>query len=305
VREEPALAGAEHARVDVGEVTLHVVSMGRGPPVVLLHGFPELWWSWRHQLPALAAAGRLAVAPDLRGFGGSDRPRGVEAYALHRLAGDVAGLVRALGAGPAAIVGHDWGGVLAWAVAARHPELVERLVVLNAPHPSAMLRALRRPRQLLRSSYMLLFQLPVLPERLLAACDHALLRRALRASRARPVPDAELEPYVAAAREAGLGGGLDWYRAMGRALLRGRAGRGGAGRRVEAPALVVWGERDPFLGPELATPPADRVPDARVLRIAEAGHWVQLDAPAQVNAAILGFLAEPPRPERPRPAAGG
>ena len=132
------------------------------------------------------------------------------------------------------------------------------------------------------------------------------------------VSDAELEPYVAAARESGLGGGLDWYRAMGRALLRGRAGRGGARRRVDAHVLVVWGERDPFLGPELATPPADRVRDARVLRIPEAGHWVQLDAPERVNAAILAFLAEPretavtpsdgvgpPRPERPLPSGEG
>jgi pimeloyl-ACP methyl ester carboxylesterase len=287
------IPGAEHRVIDVGEVRLHAVHMGHGPLVLCLHGFPEFWWSWRHQLPALAAAGFHAVAPDLRGFNLSDRPRGVAAYALSRLVGDAAGLVRAFGAERATLVGHDWGGVVAWAAAARHPDLFERLVVLNAPHREAMRRGLMRPAQALRSSYMALFQLPLLPERLLAARDHALLRRVLRALRARPVADDELEPYVEAARRAGgLHEALHYYRAMGRALVRRRRpSRGGGPRRVEAPALVLWGDRDRVLLPHLALPPGAVARDVQVLHLPEAGHSAQLDAPAEVNRALLAFLS--------------
>jgi epoxide hydrolase 4 len=304
MNEVPELEGAHHRTVAVGEVKLHAVEMGEGRPVILLHGFPELWWSWRRQLPALARAGLHAVAPDLRGYGGSDRPPDVEAYALPRLVDDVAGLVRALGAGRASLVGHDWGGAVAWSLAARHPELVDRLVIMNAPHPAVFLRALLRPDQLLRSAYMALFQLPELPERLLFARDAALLRRGLRALRATPVADAELDVYVEAGRRADrLRGGLNSYRAMGRALVgRGRrrspgeAGRPAAGaarargRRIEAPVLVIWGEQDPVLGRALAAPPPHLVPDARVVRLPNASHAVMLDAAEEVNRLLVEFL---------------
>jgi pimeloyl-ACP methyl ester carboxylesterase len=294
----PDLPGAEHVRIAAGEVTLHAVRAGAGPPVVLLHGFPEFWWSWRHQLPALAAAGHTAIAVDLRGYNLSDRPRGVRAYGLGKLAADVAAVVRAFGPGPAAVVGHDWGGAVAWSFAARHPELVDRLAVLNSPHPVAFWRGLLRNRQLLRSAYMLALQLPVVPERLLAAGGHRLLRLALRAIRARPVPDDELARYVDAARRAeDLRGPIHYYRAMGRRLLPLAASRRSSGgepgtRRfaVRAPVLVVWGERDPVLGAHLAAPPAELVPNARVVRLPEAGHTVQLDAPDAVNGLLVEFL---------------
>lgn len=293
----PPIAGARHERIPVGEVTLHAVRAGEGPLVVLLHGFPEFWWSWRHQLPALAAAGFTAIAPDLRGYNLSDRPEGVPAYALARLAADVVGLVRAAGARSATIVGHDWGGAVAWRVAERCPRLVERLVIVNSPHPRALLRGLSRQGQLLRSSYMLLFQLPVLPERLLAARGHALLRAALRATRATPPTPEELDHYVAAAARADeLRGPIHYYRAMGRALLGGRARRGARQetepRRVEAPVLVLWGERDPALGNHLAVPPPELVPRARVVRLAAAGHTVQLDAPGDVSRLLVEFLRD-------------
>lgn len=307
----PDLPGAEHLRIPTGVVTLHAVRAGGGPLVVLLHGFPEFWWSWRHQLPALAAAGYTALAVDLRGYNLSDRPRDVRAYGIARLAADVAGVVRALGAARATVVGHDWGGAVAWAFAARYPELLERLVLVNSPHPLALWRGLRRPDQILRSSYMLALQVPVLPERLLALRDHALLRFALRALRTGPVPDAELDLYVEAARRADdLRGPIHYYRAMGRRLLslgrprgtpRGASGTTGdvlAGPsrrgRIEAPVLVVWGERDPVLGVRLATPPAHLAPHARVERIPSAGHCVHLDAPDRVNALLVEFLRAPP-----------
>jgi pimeloyl-ACP methyl ester carboxylesterase len=313
----PRIAGAEHRFVRAGELVLHVVEAGSGPLVVLLHGFPEFWWTWRHQLPALAAAGFRAVAVDLPGFGLSDRPRSASAYSVARLAADVDALVGTLGEErAAAVVGHDWGGIVAYRLAARYPGRAERLVILNSPHPLALARGLLRGAQALRSAYMLALLVPALPERAFAARDGALLRRALRAFRATPVTDDELEPYVEAARGAEwLRRGLGLYRAMGLAALArapvlgrlvartpggGRADPATApgpadgkprSRRVEAPVLVIWGEEDPFLAPHLARPPADAVRDARVERIDGASHDVMLDAPERVNALLLGFLA--------------
>jgi epoxide hydrolase 4 len=308
----PHIPGAQDGFIGTRDVTLHVVEAGRGPLVVLLHGFPEFSWSWRHQLPALAAAGFRAVAIDLRGHGWSERPRGIAAYGVGRLAADVDALLDALGAArAAAVVGHDWGGVVAYRFAARYPDRLERLVILNSPHPGAMARGLLRNFQALRSAYMLAAMLPALPERALAARDGALLRLALRAFRTGPVPDEEIEPYVEAARNAEwLRGGLGVYRAMGRALLAqapiagrlfaSRRDRGGpalhrpGARRIEAPVLVIWGEDDPFLAPHLARPPPDLVPNARVERVPGASHDVMLDAPERVNALLLQFLAARP-----------
>jgi pimeloyl-ACP methyl ester carboxylesterase len=163
--------GMAHRWVDVHGLRLHCVEAGAGPLVVLLHGFPEFWYAWRHQIPAVADAGYRVVAPNLRGYNTSDKPPRVRDYRPRVLARDVADLVVALGAGSAAVVGHDWGGGLAWLLAMQHPERIERLVVLNAPHPIRLLKGLRNPRQLRRSWYMLAFQAPWLPERLVAARD--------------------------------------------------------------------------------------------------------------------------------------
>src|SRR5512132_1806324 len=156
-----------HRWVDVGGLRLHCVQAGAGPLVVLLHGFPEFWYAWRHQIPALADAGYRVVAPDLPGYNTSDRPRRVRDYQPRVLAQDVAGLIVALGADSAAVAGHDWGGGLAWLLAMHHPERVQRLVILNAPHPIRFLKGLGNLRQLRRSWYILAFQLPWLPERLM------------------------------------------------------------------------------------------------------------------------------------------
>jgi pimeloyl-ACP methyl ester carboxylesterase len=310
--ERTRIAGAESRFVDTGEVVLHAVVAGEGPLVVLLHGFPEFSWSWRHQLPALAAAGFRAIAVDLRGFGRSDRPHGVASYSVHRMAADVSGLIRALGVErAAAVVGHDWGGIVAYRVAATDPDRVERLVIMNSPHPAAMRRGLLQRGQALRSAYMLAFSVPVLPERAFAARDGALLRRALRMARSTAVTDDELEPYVEAAREAAwLRGGLNVYRAMARSalgrvpvlgrFLRSRHPGATDARRahvIEAPVLVIWGARDPFLGEHVAEPPAGLVPNARVVRVPGASHDVMLDAPQRVNELLLEFLAAAARSE--------
>ncbi len=262
-----------------------------GPLVLLLHGFPELSRSWSHQLPALAAAGYRAVAPDLRGYGRSER-RGP--YDLGTLAADAAGMVTALGRDRAVVVGHDWGGAVAWAAAGRHPEVVERLVVLNCPPASVLARELRRnPRQLRRSAYMLLFQLPWLPEWLLTRNHAAAVARALRGGshvRSAWSPE-ELEPYRRAFLEPGAASAaLGYYRAA----LRARP-RGPRPRPVAAPTLIVWGVEDRFLGAETIAP-AKLAPvlapgnEPEVVWIHGAGHFVQNEAPERVNAELLRWV---------------
>jgi pimeloyl-ACP methyl ester carboxylesterase len=172
--------GFRHRHLNVGEVALHVVEAGPerdAPLVVLLHGFPEFWWSWRRQLRALSEAGFHVVAPDLRGFHLSDKPRAVRAYRLDALADDVAGLIRACGASKASVVGHDWGAAIAWEFAQRRPQMLELLGIINVPHPAWWRRALRSPKQLRKSWYMLFFQLPWLSERWLRRDDYRNLRR--------------------------------------------------------------------------------------------------------------------------------
>jgi pimeloyl-ACP methyl ester carboxylesterase len=274
-------------------VRLHYVCAGPddGPLVLFLHGFPEFWYSWRHQLPALAAAGYRAVAPDLRGYALSDKPDGLEAYTGEALVDDVAGLLAAEGAARATVIGHDWGGVVAWLTALRRPDLVDRLVILNAPHPASFLTALRSPVQMLRSSYMAFFQLPVVPEALLAAQRGALVRWTLRAASAPGAfTDADLERYADAFAERGaLTGPLNYYRAMGRRLPQ-RARSGRQSRVVAAPTLVLWGAEDPVLPTSLADPGRSLVPDCRVELVEGAGHFVHADAPARVNTLLLEFL---------------
>ncbi|MCA1827871.1 MAG: alpha/beta fold hydrolase [Myxococcales bacterium] len=266
----------EELDVQAGGVRMRCDAMGTrdGPLVLLLHGFPDCRISWRRQLPALAAAGFRAVAPDLRGYGGSDKPRGVDSYRMKHLVGDVASLIEALGRDRADVVGHDWGGYVAWYVAMWRPERVRRLAQLNIPHPQRVLRRLWTPRQLRKSWYIFFFQLPFFPERFMT--DEAL-RRLYRKIH---TPD-EIEIIVQSVRDRSPP--IHYYRAALRhPSLRWRA--------IEAPVLVLWGERDRWLGKELAEPDPRWVPNARVERIAEAGHWVHAEAADRVNELLLAFL---------------
>ena len=288
--------GFLHRTLDVGDVKLHVAEarpegleggVPEGVPlVVLLHGFPEFWWSWRHQLRALARAGIWAVAPDMRGYNESDKPPGIAAYEIERLSGDVAGLNRALGRSRATVVGHDWGGAVAWAFAHQHPAMLERLAVLNCPHPKAFTRSLRTARQLRKSWYMFFFQLPAIPERTLAKDDFAELRRMLASD---GMPAEEIEHYVDAARVPGAAtASINYYRAAIRRVFKASLPRM---EPIAAPVLVVWGDRDRFLGRELAEPPADLVPEARVVHVADATHWVQRDAADAVSRLLVDHVA--------------
>ncbi len=266
------------------------------PLVVMLHGFPECWYSWRHQLRALSDSFDC-VALEMRGYGETDAPVGAANYTLDKLVGDVADLIHALGRERAVIIGHDWGGGVAWAVALQRPELVERLVVMNCPHLKRMGEALRRnPRQMLRSWYMLFFQIPRLPEALFRARNFAALDRSLRANAVHPeaFSDKDLRHFHDAFRNPySITAAINYYRANFRENLRARSGaQAWLERKIEAPTLLIWGEQDFALGKELTynmeglfTGPFE------IKYIVDSNHWVQQERPDLVNQYLRNFLA--------------
>jgi pimeloyl-ACP methyl ester carboxylesterase len=284
--------GFEHRQIDVGEVTLHVAEARPDkvtddtPLVVFLHGFPEFWWSWRRQLSAFRDAGYWAVAPDLRGYGESDKPWDVSAYEVEKLAGDIAGLIKALGRKQAYVVGHDWGAVVAWGFAMEHQDMLQKLAILNVPHPLTMQRALQRSaKQMKKSWYIFFFQLPKLPELAVARNDYAFVRGTFGAD---GMPAAEVEHYVTALRKPGVvRSAINYYRAVMRRLVKGKLP---TMRVIERPVLVIWGDRDRYLGKELADPPTRFVTDVRVEHLPNATHWVQRDEADKVNELLLQFF---------------
>ncbi len=269
---------------------LHYREAGSGPLVILLHGFPEFWYSWRHLLPALADAGYHAIAPDMRGYNLSGKPQGVDAYTIDTLADDIAALIKHAGERRAHIIGHDWGGAVAWHLAMRHREMVDRLVILNSPHPRAFARALRTPAQLWRSRYMLFFQLPRLPEAMIRRNDFAVVRRIFRyePTRRDAFSELDIDRYVAAlARPWALTSALNYYRAAARF----RASRSpGFSSRIEAPTLLIWGDREKHLVPELTVGLERWVPNLTVAHVPDASHWILADAPDEVEKQIVNFL---------------
>jgi epoxide hydrolase 4 len=283
-----------HRYANLGDVRLHYVEAGEGPLVLLLHGFPQFWYQWRHQVPALVEAGFRIVAPDMRGYNLSDKPPGVRAYRVELLARDVERLILACGERTADVVGHDWGAIAAWIAAMRYPGRVGRLAILNVPHPARFLEGLMNPMQLLRSSYTFFFQIPWLPEKVIRAGDFALLRSVFRRDPVRPgaLTAEDIERYIGAIAQPGvLSASLNYYRA----LLRNPRGMRALLKSIEAPVLVIWGERDRFLSRRLAEPPHLWVPNLiRVKRLPDASHWVAEDRPLEVNTLLLDFLRRSP-----------
>lgn len=275
---------------DLPTLRLHAVTAGPadGPLVILLHGFPEFWYSWRHQIGPLAAAGFRVVAPDQRGYNLSAKPKGLGAYCLDRLAEDVRDLIHVCGRERAFVVGHDWGGVSAWWTAVRFPEVVAKLAILNVPHPMVMRRFLWRDRaQRRRSWYIYFFQLPWLPERRFAADDFKNGVRALR-STARPgtFSDEDVARYREAwAQPGALRGMLAWYRAAFR-----RPPKRLPSVRVKPETLVLWGEKDRFLGAEMIAPSLALCDHASDVRLSNASHWVQHEEAEAVNERLVGFF---------------
>jgi pimeloyl-ACP methyl ester carboxylesterase len=272
-----------------------------GPLVILLHGFPELSESWREVIPMLTAAGYRAVAPDLRGYGGTERPE--NGYDLDTLANDVVELARHLQPDkPVHLVGHDWGGLIAYHVAATHPEVVDRLAVINAPHPAVFARDIWKPAQLLSSWYIFFFQLPYLPERLLSARKGGLVSRLLRRAMVDPerVPKGKLAEYEAnfstleAARAA-----INYYRQGFRRTMSPRGLREMQSYpRIRAPFLLIWGEQDAALRKTL-TKGLGRYFELRpvVHYLPEEGHFVPLEAPEKVAALLIEHFSEERREE--------
>lgn len=292
----------EHAYADVNGVRLHYAAAGHGEPILFLHGFPEFWYAWRDLLLEFGRD-RRAVAPDLRGYNLSSKPAEVEAYAVSHLVEDVRALAGHLGHERFVLVGHDWGGVVAWAFAMAHPERLDGLVVINAPHPAVFQRELsENPAQQEASRYMLLFASPE-AEEALAADDHAMLVEAVLAEGleegyfAAEDRDAYLEAW---SRPGALTGGLNYYRASGIGPPEAGAGgqpEGGSGApaglpdlEVTVPTLVIWGERDPYLLTGNLEGLNRHVADLTVRRVPDAGHWIVHQRPELVIDAIREFL---------------
>jgi pimeloyl-ACP methyl ester carboxylesterase len=270
---------------EVGDVKLHYVEAGDGPLVLLLHGFPEFWYGWRLQIAPLAAAGFRVVAADLRGYNLSSKPDGVGAYGAEALAEDVRGLISERGAESALVVGHDWGGTAAWTLAMNHPEVVEKLAILDAAHPRKLNEGLRHPSQLRRSWYFFYFQLPGVPERHLRADNWEFLQDFLRDAQP-PYTPQEMSRYIEAWSQPGAETAMiNYYRYAVRHS-------GGEIRPITVPTLVIWGGSDRFLGPTLAEPHHDDVPNLdRVERLPDASHWVHHDEAERVNELLIEFFA--------------
>lgn len=280
-----------HHQIEANGITLHAVTAGAGPAVVLIHGWPEFWYSWRETIPALAARYRV-IAPDLRGSGESDKPPA--GYDKRTLAADVAALLTALGHERARVVGHDWGGAVAHRLLLDHPERVERLAILNMPYIPGILAG-KGPApslaQTLESWYQNFHQLPELPEQLVAGREDLYYGHFLRHWTARPetLSAADLARYIENFRRPGnLTGGFNYYRTMyGDDIPQWAAD---TRRQISTSTLVLWGERDPVLPPSHLDAYPAFFTDLQVRRLPDTGHFPQWEQPTLVNQALLEFL---------------
>jgi pimeloyl-ACP methyl ester carboxylesterase len=313
----------KHSFVKTNGIKMHVAESGAGFPVVLCHGFPEMWYSWRHQMKALAEAGFRAIAPDQRGYGETECPAPIEAYTQRKLVGDIVGMLDALGIGKCVIVGHDWGGAVAWNTALMARDSVERVVGVNTPF---MPRSPMKPTDAMRAMaaggfhYVLYFQTPGVAEaeleqdvdRSLRAfyqdppeVDPTEIRKAAPGVWGQPgggllarfpdrphgkfLTDEDFEVFLRAFKKSGFRGGLNWYRCIDRSWEESAGGED----RIQQPALMITAERDIVLRPEMAAGMKEFVPNLRkTVLIKGSGHWTQQEKPAEVNAALLEFLAD-------------
>jgi pimeloyl-ACP methyl ester carboxylesterase len=273
-----------HEYAEINGIRMHYVEAGSGDLVVFLHGFPESWYSWRHQLQALAPKYRV-VAPDQRGYNETEK---LGPYDTGTLQDDILGLIEHLGEKQAHIVAHDWGAAIAWLLAINHPEAVRTLTICNVPHPAVFQKQLRRnPRQWLRSWYILFFQLPWLPQRILAYRRyHNLARGIINDCAAGTFTRGDVLTMLEHWRRQGLDGGVNWYRAAIRKPQR----LPDPVPTITAPTLMVWGEDDVALGKELTYGTDEYVNDLDLHYLPNTSHWVQQEKPAAVNALLLAHL---------------
>ena len=277
---EPSFQGS---KIDIGDVTLNVADEGDGDAVLLLHGFPDSSRLWRKQIPSLVDAGYRAIAPDLRGFGESDRPEEVQAYDLTLVVQDLCNLLDHLNVDKAHVVGHDWGAITSWAFAGWEPGRTNKLVPITVGHPRAFFPP--SPAQALRSWYVMFFQLPVISETALSARDWALFRASFGVS-----PD--IDYYIRdLSRPGALTSALNWYRANARPdrVLR----RDPGFERVSAPTMGIWGSKDWALTEKQMTDSEKFVDGPWRYERLEAGHWIPLRRADTLNGLLTGFFSMP------------
>jgi len=285
----------EFKMVSTKGVNLHVVFAGPhdGKPVILLHGFPEFWRGWSKQIEPLANAGYRVIVPDQRGYNLSDKPKGVAAYHIDTLARDITGLMDTLGYEKGFIVGHDWGAAVAWHLATYYAHRVEKLGILNVPHPVVMLRTLRKSMEQLRKSwYMFFFQIPWLPEWGLGR-NNAQGASDLLKNSAKPgtFSDEDLVHYRQAWTQPGaLTAMINWYRSLIRTGLRNISKPGPKTPLISVPTLMLWGLQDVALGQEMAQPSIDLCAQGNLIFLDQATHWVQHDEPEKVADYLLEFF---------------
>jgi epoxide hydrolase 4 len=271
-------------------IQLHTLEAGdpEARTILFLHGFPEFWYAWEKQLPFFAERGWHAVAPDQRGYNLSSKPEGEAAYAMAQLTKDIAELIPQISKGKVVLVGHDWGGGVAWNLASQYPHLLEKLVILNMPHPKVLNQHLSSNiRQMRRSWYTAFFQLPWLPEFFSGAFHFKLLEKSLAGSAVPGTFTAQQMTHYKKAwsQPKALESMINWYRAY-------RYSPPKEILKIEVPTLLVWGRKDPFLGEEMAQPSIDTCRKGQLIFLEEATHWLHHEQPTQVNEAIQTFLEE-------------
>ena len=288
-------SSVEHHFFQANGLRLHCAVQGEGPVIMFLHGFPEFWLAWRKQIPHFSASHRVVV-PDLRGYNLSDKPTTVEAYQMKHIVSDIAALIPQLSADPVVLVGHDWGGAVAWMAAERFPELISRLVILNAPHYATLARELKtNPRQQEASAYMGLLASDSAEEKL-HSNDYAWLRAAVFEGSRDPdqFDPVTRDRYKKAWSQPGaLTGAVNYYRAFLAHRFADNEHSGLAmneSRRISAPTLVIWGEQDVALLPDILNGLEKYTADLTIKRIPKATHWVQHDFPCLVNRLIQEFI---------------
>jgi len=282
--------------IETNNIRLHVLTDGpeNGSSVVLLHGFPEFHYGWRKQVPALVEAGFRVIVPDQRGYNLSDKPGKVSAYDVDILAKDIVGLFDHFGIKKANLVGHDWGAVVAWTVALNYAERLEKLIILNVPHPDVMVDfILNNKAQRKKSWYVFFFQIPFLAEWTLGRNNfHNLARMLVGSGRKSTFTADDLAEYKKAWSQPGaLTGMLNWYRAIVRRSLKYVLQRRNIpARRVKVPTLMLWGKRDAALSHEMVEPSIKLCESGQAVLYEKATHWVQHDEADEVNKRLIGFL---------------
>lgn len=293
--------GLEHQMVEANGIRFHTVAAGRAPGkklMLLVHGFPELWYSWRWQLEAFTDEYEV-VAFDLRGYGQTEKPKGIEHYTIDKLADDIACLVKALGYDSCTLVAHDWGGVISWLAAHTHSSLIDKLIIMCAPHPKCMYDW----DQYKRSWYILAFQAPILPELLLLSNDCEALDASARTGPSAMKTDGtitvqEVERYKQAFQQIyAATAALNFYRAYMQNVTTnpspGYLRMVQDPEKLQIPTLVVWGADDAALGPQLAHQTPQFVEDVEVHILKNCSHWAQQDRPSEVNSIMRNFLRKP------------